>query len=63
MPSLQARKLAVNDRLLLLLHAAVFVGREQYALSPLVLAVVSEVLSVPLPIRVYVVEQFLCSFW
>ena len=41
MPSLQARKLAVNDRLLLRLHAAGFVGHEQHVLSPLVLAVVN----------------------
>ena len=41
MPSLQARKLAVNDRLLLCLHDAVFVGHEQHVLSPLVLAAVN----------------------
>ena len=40
--SLQARKLAVNGRLLLRLHDTVFVGHEQHALQPLVLAVVSE---------------------
>ena len=63
MPSLQARKLAVNDRLLLCLHDAVFVAYEQHTLQPFVLAVVSEVFSVPLPIRVYEIELFLCSFW
>ena len=41
MPSLQARKLAVNDRLLLCLHDAVFVAYEQHTLQPFVLAVVS----------------------
>ena len=41
MPSLQARKLAVNGRLLLRLHDAVFVGREQYILQPFALAVVN----------------------
>ena len=47
--SLPARKLAVDGRLLLRLHAAGFVGHEQHTLQPFVLAVVSEVLSVPLP--------------
>ena len=41
MPSLQGRKLAVNDRLLLCLHDAAFVGREQHVLSPLVLVAVN----------------------
>ncbi len=49
MPSLQTRKLAVNDRLLLCLHDAVFVAYEQHTLQPFVLAVVNEVLSMPLP--------------
>ena len=49
MPSLQARKLAVNGRLLLRLHDAVFVAYEQHTLQPFVLAVVNEVLSMPLP--------------
>ena len=39
--SLQARKLAANGRLLLHFHDAVCVGREQYALLSLALAVVS----------------------
>ena len=39
--SLQARKLAVDGRLLLCLHDVVFVGHGQHVLSPLVLAVVS----------------------
>ena len=41
MRSLQARKLAVNGRLLLRFPDAVCVGREQYALPSLALAVVS----------------------
>ena len=47
--SLPAKKLAVDDRLLLRLHAAGFVGHELHTLQPFVLAVVSEVLSMPLP--------------
>ena len=41
MPSLQARKLAVNDRLLLCLHDAVSVGRGQNAMHPFAMVVVS----------------------
>ena len=44
-----SQKLAVNGRLLLRLHDAVFVAYEQHTLQPFVLAVVNEVLSMPLP--------------
>ena len=60
MRSLQVESPAVNGRLLLLFHDAVFVAREQHALQPLALAVASLHVFVSLPTRACVRHNSFC---